>query len=64
APTLADRAILPTAWRGRYFFNRIGRWLPSTVFLTYTLTGCQESVIFRRQLHQSARFEACCVYGS
>ncbi|OPD95707.1 hypothetical protein AO985_31910 [Pseudomonas aeruginosa] len=23
APTLADRAILPTAWRGRYFFNRI-----------------------------------------
>ncbi|WP_303699344.1 hypothetical protein, partial [Pseudomonas aeruginosa] len=24
APTLADRAILPTAWRGRYFFNRIG----------------------------------------
>ncbi|OPD95964.1 hypothetical protein AO985_31535 [Pseudomonas aeruginosa] len=28
APTLADRAILPTAWRGRYFFNRIGRFLP------------------------------------
>ncbi|HCB41925.1 MAG TPA: hypothetical protein DHW73_07470 [Pseudomonas sp.] len=25
APTLADRAILPTAWRGRHFFNRIGR---------------------------------------
>ncbi|KJS76508.1 MAG: hypothetical protein JL55_17970 [Pseudomonas sp. BICA1-14] len=25
APTLADRAILPTAWRGRYFFNRIGQ---------------------------------------
>ena len=28
APTLADKAILPTAWRGRYFFNRIGRQLP------------------------------------
>ncbi|RRV04040.1 hypothetical protein EGJ28_22765 [Stutzerimonas xanthomarina] len=28
APTLADRAILPTAWRGRYFFNRIGRLQP------------------------------------
>jgi hypothetical protein len=25
APTLADRAILPTAWEGRYFFNRIGQ---------------------------------------
>ncbi|RRV60012.1 hypothetical protein EGJ07_17635 [Stutzerimonas stutzeri] len=25
APTLADKAILPTAWGGRYFFNRIGR---------------------------------------
>ena len=25
APTLADRAILPTAWGGRYFFNRIGQ---------------------------------------
>ncbi|WP_079281418.1 hypothetical protein [Pseudomonas aeruginosa] len=24
APALADRAILPTAWGGRYFFNRIG----------------------------------------
>jgi hypothetical protein len=24
APTLADKAILPTAWGGRYFFNRIG----------------------------------------
>ncbi|OPD96232.1 hypothetical protein AO985_31015 [Pseudomonas aeruginosa] len=28
APTLADRAILPTAWRGRYFFNRIGQQRP------------------------------------
>ncbi|OPD95871.1 hypothetical protein IPC1343_24860 [Pseudomonas aeruginosa] len=28
APTLADRAILPTAWRGRYFFNRIGQKQP------------------------------------
>ncbi|OPE10542.1 hypothetical protein APA62_32630 [Pseudomonas aeruginosa] len=27
APALADRAILPTAWGGRYFFNRIGRKL-------------------------------------
>ncbi len=25
APTFADKAILPTAWGGRYFFNRIGR---------------------------------------
>lgn len=25
APTLADRAILPTAWEGRYFFNKIGQ---------------------------------------
>ena len=25
APTLADRAILPMAWGGRYFFNRIGQ---------------------------------------
>ncbi len=25
APTLADKAILPTAWGGRYFFNRIGQ---------------------------------------
>ena len=31
APTLADRAILPTAWGGRYFFNRIGQWLPSAL---------------------------------
>ncbi|CAO3308158.1 hypothetical protein CXB65_21560 [Pseudomonas monteilii] len=23
APTLADKAILPTAWGGSYFFNRI-----------------------------------------
>ncbi|MGU2241056.1 hypothetical protein ACSESK_31500, partial [Pseudomonas aeruginosa] len=22
---LADKAILPTAWGGRYFFNRIGQ---------------------------------------
>ena len=28
APTFADKAILPTAWGGRYFFNRIGRKLP------------------------------------
>ncbi|RQI03694.1 hypothetical protein IPC98_12965 [Pseudomonas aeruginosa] len=28
APALADRAILPTAWGGRYFFNRIGRLPP------------------------------------
>jgi len=28
APTLADRAILPTALGGSYFFNRIGRKLP------------------------------------
>ncbi|RPV13809.1 hypothetical protein IPC875_32085 [Pseudomonas aeruginosa] len=28
APALADRAILPTAWGGRYFFNRIGRIQP------------------------------------
>ncbi|WP_374366667.1 hypothetical protein [Stutzerimonas sp.] len=28
APTLADKAILPTAWEGRYFFNRIGRFPP------------------------------------
>ncbi|EGR9895771.1 hypothetical protein I6T49_004754, partial [Salmonella enterica subsp. enterica serovar Heidelberg] len=28
APTLADKAILPTAWGGRYFFNRIGRTQP------------------------------------
>ncbi|TXI35598.1 MAG: hypothetical protein E6Q69_01165 [Aquipseudomonas alcaligenes] len=28
APTLADNAILPTAWGGRYFFNRIGSSLP------------------------------------
>jgi len=28
APTLADKAILPRAWGGRYFFNRIGRELP------------------------------------
>ncbi|KJU80958.1 hypothetical protein N619_01885 [Ectopseudomonas oleovorans] len=27
APTLADRAILPTGWEGRYFFNRIDRGL-------------------------------------
>ncbi|MEW3734385.1 MFS transporter, partial [Pseudomonas aeruginosa] len=27
APALADRAILPTAWGGRYFFNRIGLYL-------------------------------------
>ena len=25
APVLADRAILPMAWGGRYFFNRIGQ---------------------------------------
>jgi len=25
APTFADKAILPTAWGGRYFFNRIGQ---------------------------------------
>jgi len=25
ASTPADKAILPTAWGGRYFFNRIGR---------------------------------------
>nr|AVE20484.1 Hypothetical protein [Pseudomonas aeruginosa] len=24
-PTLAERAILPAVWRGRYFFNRIGQ---------------------------------------
>jgi len=24
ASTPADKAILPTAWGGRYFFNRIG----------------------------------------
>ncbi|MGZ3076215.1 hypothetical protein, partial [Pseudomonas aeruginosa] len=29
APTLADKAILPTAWGGRYFFNRIGQKRPS-----------------------------------
>ncbi|AZZ44279.1 hypothetical protein C1896_04775 [Pseudomonadaceae bacterium SI-3] len=28
ASTPADKAILPTAWGGRYFFNRIGRFLP------------------------------------
>jgi len=28
APTLADKAILPRAWGGRYFFNRIGRFPP------------------------------------
>ncbi|MDU0512204.1 hypothetical protein, partial [Pseudomonas aeruginosa] len=28
APALADRAILPTAWGGRYFFNRIGQKRP------------------------------------
>ena len=28
APTLADKAILPRAWGGRYFFNRIGRKQP------------------------------------
>ncbi|CAM5533723.1 hypothetical protein SSTU70S_00937 [Stutzerimonas stutzeri] len=27
APTLADKAILPTAWEGRYFFNRINEKL-------------------------------------
>ncbi|PBM69911.1 hypothetical protein B8B67_31280 [Pseudomonas aeruginosa] len=27
ASTPADKAILPTAWGGRYFFNRIGRFL-------------------------------------
>ncbi|MBC8647932.1 hypothetical protein F3I76_00170 [Pseudomonas sp. MT4] len=25
APTLADRAILPTAWGDSYFFNRVGQ---------------------------------------
>ncbi|PNL16045.1 hypothetical protein CEQ18_030005 [Pseudomonas aeruginosa] len=30
APTFADKAILPTAWGGRYFFNRIGRLRPLT----------------------------------
>jgi len=28
ASTPADKAILPTAWGGRYFFNRIGQKLP------------------------------------
>jgi len=27
ASTPADKAILPTAWGGRYFFNRIGQKL-------------------------------------
>ncbi|RUI13555.1 hypothetical protein IPC448_25655 [Pseudomonas aeruginosa] len=30
ASTPADKAILPTAWGGRYFFNRIGRLPPVT----------------------------------
>ncbi|RWS95858.1 hypothetical protein DN618_17900 [Aeromonas caviae] len=29
-----------------------------------TLAGTDASVIFRRRLHHSARFEACCAYGS
>jgi len=33
APTLADKAILPRAWGGRYFFNRIGQKLPFTFFV-------------------------------
>ncbi|OPD96106.1 hypothetical protein AO985_31250 [Pseudomonas aeruginosa] len=37
APTLADRAILPTAWRGRYFFNRIGLML--TFMLLWNMFG-------------------------
>ncbi|MCZ7820014.1 hypothetical protein O8J68_32955, partial [Pseudomonas aeruginosa] len=36
APTLADKAILPTAWGGRYFFNRIGR---SLTVVTVTRPG-------------------------
>ena len=40
APTLADRAILPTAWRGRHFFNRIGQLLP--VSATFGVTEVQE----------------------
>lgn len=30
APTLTERVILPAAWGGSYFFNRIGRLLPAT----------------------------------
>jgi len=30
ASTPADKAILPTAWGGRYFFNRIGQKLSLT----------------------------------
>ncbi|MBN0168470.1 hypothetical protein JTM09_32520 [Pseudomonas aeruginosa] len=32
APTLADKAILPRAWGGRYFFNRIGLSLTAALF--------------------------------
>ncbi|MDH4652607.1 hypothetical protein FUT48_05255 [Pseudomonas sp. JG-B] len=28
APTLAERVILPAAWGGSYFFNRIGQKRP------------------------------------
>ena len=35
APTFADKAILPTAWGGRYFFNRIGRMQPSLIGKKY-----------------------------
>jgi hypothetical protein len=46
APTLADKAILPTAWGGRYFFNRIGRTQPF---------GSTEPCLYPTKLRKLAR---------
>ena len=46
APTLADEAILPTAWGGRYFFNRIGRTQPF---------GSTEPCLYPTKLRKLAR---------
>lgn len=42
APKLADRAILPTAWGGRYFFNRIGQKRTDLLKTEKGLTGASE----------------------
>ncbi|MGU2241051.1 hypothetical protein ACSESK_31475, partial [Pseudomonas aeruginosa] len=54
APRLADKAILPTAWGGRYFFNRIDPLLPFMV----VMTGQMRTVIPRK----SVRFFSCTYY--
>ncbi|OZO21856.1 hypothetical protein CGU43_21555 [Pseudomonas aeruginosa] len=60
APALADRAILPTAWGGRYFFNRIGQKRPLVIYelRAHSVAVARKSVLVirksrRRQLRNS-----------